>query len=148
MPANPFCWDMLLLETRGDRYMARRAVLSIATRIVPAAECPAERNSAHTAPLSPVSSADLPEVEWLGEFSMSRSELLSTIRRNCEAAAFMQFARAPFAAQPEAQAQIVMGDLRFDRGRGHGSFDIRLDGEISCPRAAPWAAPRADLIGH
>jgi hypothetical protein len=71
MPANPLCWDMLLLETQGDRYIARRAVLSIASRVIAAADCPAEHSPVRTAPLSPVFSADSPEILWLGEFSMS-----------------------------------------------------------------------------
>src|ERR1700748_2417162 len=28
IPTNPFCWDVLLLETHGDRYIARHGMLS------------------------------------------------------------------------------------------------------------------------
>jgi hypothetical protein len=75
----------------------------------------------------------------------------------------MQFSRAPFARiGPDA----LLGDLRFDHGRERGSFEISLASSSptmtipgapnarpsfappseECPRAAPWMAPRADLL--
>jgi hypothetical protein len=68
----------------------------------------------------------------------------------------MQFSRAPFA---RAGIEPLLGDLRFDHGRERGSFEIGLGAappivrgkppaptSRQCPRAAPWMAPRADLL--
>jgi hypothetical protein len=66
----------------------------------------------------------------------------------------MLFARAPFIARPHSST--VLGDLRFDRGRERGSFEVPLAGKqvpdsagelLTCRRAARWVAPRADLLG-
>ena len=86
---------------------------------------------------------------------MPRSRLAGVVAESCEAAAFMLFARAPFIA-PVAPEGAVLGDLRFDRGRERGSFEVSLSGNrdsdhagesLTCRRAAPWVAPRADLLG-
>lgn len=154
LPVNPFCWDVLLLETRDDRYLVRHAILAIAPRIIAAAQCPSLATKQHTAPLAAVSAADSDAVHWLGEFSMSRTELMILVAQNCNAAAFMRFARAPFVADPGPKP--ILGDLRFDRGQERGSFEVPLadngsvpgetDAAADCRRAAPWTAPRADLL--
>lgn len=102
-PANPLCWDLLLLETSGDRYVARHAVLSLG-----------------------------PAASSLSSNPAARDESIEDQR-------------------------AVLGDLRFDRGRERGSFEVPLRGaqnldsavhagdSRTCRRAAPWVAPRADL---
>jgi hypothetical protein len=75
---------------------------------------------------------------------------------HCDANEFMQFSRAPFA---RTGLEPLLGDLRFDHGRERGSFEIWMAAEppvapgeppapisYKCPRAAPWMAPRADLL--
>lgn len=78
------------------------------------------------------------------------------VAKNCNAAAFMRFARAPFVADPGPTP--ILGDIRFDRGKERGSFEVPLadkgsvpgetdaDAAADCRRAAPWTAPRADLL--
>lgn len=144
MPANPLCWDVLLLETRGDRYLVRHGILALAPALLPASACPNPMPSAHSAPLAPVNARDSDSIKWLGEFAMSRVLLAGLISRHCDAAAFMLFARAPFVAM---RPRNLLGDLRFDRGTG-GGFEVGVGAtnpESHCRRAAPWDAPRADL---
>ena len=166
-PTDPRCWDALILATHGDQYTVRHAVLSLAPELVPAAACPevlAPRRtnqspgppgaptghpSAATlmppaaAPSSRVGIPDSTSIQWLGEYSMSRSQLVRLVEAHCEAAALMQFARAPFAFQ--YGNSWFVGDLRFDRGTG---FRIEArDGRSSgCSIHVPWIAPRIDLL--
>lgn len=148
MPVNPFCWDLILLQENGDRYIARHAILAIAPQLTAAAACPADPQPTHTAPLTPVAAADSAQLRWLGEFSMARSQLSNYVEESCTAAEFMQFARAPFVLDSGVRA--LMGDLRFDHGRESGSFEVALSAESkgACESSAPWDPPRADLLLH
>ena len=151
-PANPLCWDLLLLETSGAHYIARHAVLSLEPAFLPASSCALAKPAPHTAPLAAIAAPDTSAVEWLGEALMPRAFLDAIVAESCEAAAFMLFARAPYIA-PVAPEGAVLGDLRFDRGRERGSFEVPLprkqqarNNPLRCGRAAPWIAPRADLL--
>jgi inner membrane protein len=150
-PANPLCWDVLLLEIRGDRYTARFGVLSLLPAAVPARQCPrTSGRGSTTALVAPLAAPAHPEIQWLDEFSMSRALLARLTDSHCRAAALMQFARAPFAAALEDR--WVMGDLRFDRTRGGGMASIDLGpaseptGREECHSPVPWVPPRADLL--
>ena len=152
-PANPLCWDLWLLETGGDRYVARHAVLSLAPAFLPAGGCAFAQPAPQTAPLVAVAAHDTAAVQWRGETFMPDSLLQGLTGSNCEAAAFMLFARAPFIAPASADHDVprqgaLLGDLRFDRGRERGSFEVPLSAGAArtCRRAAPWIAPRADLL--
>jgi len=146
-PLNPLCWDVLLLETRDDRYSVRSAVLSIAPTFVPAQRCPRNLSTRPTTSLIvPLAAPVTTEIQWVGEFAMSRAQLASLVASHCQAAELMQFARAPFAA--ELHHQWTMGDLRFERGRGDGMASIGL-GPLSpggCRSPVSWTPPRADLL--
>jgi inner membrane protein len=147
MPADPLCWELLLIERDGERYTVRRAMLSIMPRVMPVASC---RNRALEAPtivpLEAVAAAAHPAVQWHGEFAMSREALKELVAGDCRAAALMRFARAPWAARPAAQ--WLIGDLRFDRGPRLGFASLALDGgSRECGRyLAPWLPPRRDLL--
>jgi len=167
LPSNPLCWDLILVTTHADRYLARHAMLALTPGILKAHSCPAMRAEEHTAPLTAVAAADSDGVRWFGEYRISRSEFASRVAMSCEARAFMLFARAPFLAdsagsaaarsvsaattaadEPAPGRASVLGDLRFDRGQGRGSFEVTIEPLKklqNCPRAAPWIAPRADL---
>jgi inner membrane protein len=150
-PANPLCWELLLLETSGDRYAARRAVLSLAPSVLPANSCALAKPAPHIASQGAVAARDTSTVQWIGETVVAEAFLKSVVAADCQAAAFMLFARAPFIAP--AAASDVLGDLRFDRGREVGSFELPLSGARDAAgksktsrRAAPWIAPRSDLL--
>jgi inner membrane protein len=159
LPVNPLCWDLWLLATDGNRYSARHAVLSIMPALEDSRACPELSEPPHTAALAPLSLADSAGVRWLGEYRIALPEFLRYATATCEANAFMQFARAPF-ARPAPDA--LLGDLRFDYGAERSSFEIPIQPpppglkaaqndrpafHLECPRTAPWVAPRADLYG-
>ena len=144
---NPLCWDVLLLETQGDRYTARHGVVSHAPGLIAAARCPTlPGNGPTVAPLAEVPAADSAGMHWIGEFEMSKTELAQIVAGNCNAAALMQFARAPFVA--ERGREWVIGDLRFPGQRGDGIADIDLnrDSPGACSKRVPWTPPRAELL--
>ena len=144
---NPLCWDVLLLETHGDRYTVRHGVLSNAPALITAARCPTLSGSGPTvAPLAKVPAPESAGIHWFGEFEMSKTHLAQIVAGNCNAAALMQFARAPFVT--ELGRQWILGDLRFAGQRGGGMADIDLwpDSPGPCTQLAPWTPPRAELL--
>jgi inner membrane protein len=147
MPMNPLCWDVLLLETHGDRYAIRHGVLSAAPEVMSATKCPTTLlGQQTTAPMTKVAAPDSAGIHWLGEFAMSKAQLVTLVATYCDAAALMQFARAPFATRFERR--WVIGDLRFDREPQLGLAEIELRSPSTgrCPETVPWIPPRADLL--
>ncbi len=125
MPSNPFCWDLLLIQTGGGEYTIRHGVISSAPGLIPAAACPQIfRDVKRTAPMMPVTAPSSAEVKWLGQFSMPVNRLASLAAGNCEALELLQFARAPYATQ--ADRRWIIGDLRFDREVALGMSEIEL----------------------
>lgn len=146
-PLNPLCWDVLLLETRADLYFVRSGVLSISPAVMPPQRClRTSINRPAPSLIAPLSASASGQVRWAGEFSMSRAQLASLVASHCQAAALMQFARAPFAAQ--LRNGWLIGDLRFERGRGIGmaSIDLGPSSFGECAPSVPWTPPRADLL--
>ncbi len=147
MPTNPLCWDVLLLETQADLYTVRHGVLSDAPMLIAAADCRVTGGDQRpTAPMRRVPAPDSMAMRWLGEFAMSRTLLATLVANHCDAAALMQFARAPFATQ--IGRRWVMGDLRFDREPQLGIAEIVIGSAPSdrCPTSVPWIPPREDLL--
>lgn len=147
MPMNPLCWDVLLLFRSGDRYVVRHGVIADAPSLLPANRClTASGERWGTAPMQAIASRDPPVVRWLGQFDMSTTELAGIVAAHCDAAALMQFARAPFAT--DLGHHWVMGDLRFDRERGGGMSTLQLGPPVHgiCRRSVPWVPPRMDLL--
>jgi inner membrane protein len=146
-PTNPFCWDLLLVQSGDGRYTVRHGVLSNAPALIPSGKCqPIFEGQLTTAPMSPVQMPSTDEVRWLGEFSMPQARFASVVERSCDALALMQFARAPFAT--EQDGRWIVGDLRFDREAGLGMTEIQLpaSADSGCRRRAPWTSPRAELL--
>jgi inner membrane protein len=144
-PAQPFCWDVLLLQRREDEYVVHHGRLNLA----PPSSCPSVFAGTGTAPMTPTSSVAPPDgVQWQGTFAMSRARLVTLAQSTCGARELMQFVRAPFAA--ETSAGWILGDLRFDRERGLGLAELLIKGAgaVTCPERAPWIAPRADLLAR
>ena len=74
---NPLCWNVLLLETNGDRYVVRRGMVSVAPALIPASRCPAmSANLATTAPLAVVGARDSAVIHWLGDGRPGRTAKL------------------------------------------------------------------------
>ena len=153
MPANPLCWDALVLQVHGDRYFARHAVIALAPRLIPAVQCGGSPVMGRPTwvPQTPAAIEEAASLRWR-EFSMSRDSLIALIDGHCQARALMQFARAPFAVYvgPGAGTGWIVGDLRFVRGATPGFSDIHLAAEprrqSPCTPPVPWGVPREDLL--
>jgi inner membrane protein len=146
LPANPLCWMVTVAAVEDDRYVVRRALLSLWPAVVPAAACPRRGNEEATAPLAPVADAGVPELDWRGELRLGRAELVQLGARHCGVAAFLRFARVPYFTHRDGA--LVVGDLRYDREPDLGFAELELEDEpASCPRRVPpWIPPRADLL--
>jgi inner membrane protein len=146
MPANPVCWDVILPMTDASRYVIRRGTWSLWPEALPAGRCPGRELLENiTAPMTRVTD-ESPVALWHGEVVMRRTVLSDLVAGYCDAAAFMHFARAPYATQRENT--WIVGDLRYDREPGLGFAEIELANDAAkCPSPLPpWLPPRSDLL--
>jgi len=141
LPANPVCWDVLVIQSDGDRYTLRQGMLSLAPAWMPAHSCPSRMQTIPTtAPLAAVKQGNAVALAWRTEVNLSAQELRRLAGQYCQAQAVLRFARAPF------YTGRIVGDLRYDRERRAGFAEADLDKD-RCPAfAAPWIPPRADLL--
>jgi inner membrane protein len=144
LPSNPLCWEVILVQLRGEQYRLRRATLALAPQWLTAGDClNRDLETATSAPLSAVRATSTEQWQWFGEFNAARTELAQLVGMRCEAAAFIRFARAPWWSSSAGRVQI--GDLRYDREpeAGFSEFELR----DACPRhIPPWRPPRHDLL--
>ena len=147
MPANPLCWEVMLVQTQGGSVVARRTMLALAPALIPADGCLSRSlNIPSSAPLQPVADDDTAELHWYGEIATPLDQLRDRVVNDCEAAAAMRFIRVPWIAA--IAADTVLGDLRYDREKALGFAELTLhDPPQACPRLVPnWRPPRADLL--
>ena len=147
MPANPLCWEVMLVQTQDDDVIARRTMLALAPAVIPADGCLSRSlDIPSTAPLQRVAAEDSAAVHWYGEIATKVDRLKSRVADDCEAAAAMRFIRVPWLAAVEGAT--VLGDLRYDREKSLGFAEVALhDPPGPCPRWVPdWRPPRADLL--
>ena len=147
MPANPLCWEVLLVQTQDEAVVARRTMLALAPSLIPAEGCLSRSlNLPSSAPLERVQATDSAELHWYGEVATGIDELQARVAMDCEAAAAMRFIRVPWLAT--VGADLVLGDLRYDREKGLGFAEVALhEPPGSCPHLVPdWRPPRADLL--
>jgi inner membrane protein len=141
LPINPLCWELILVQSDGDRYALRRASVSIA----PSLRCPTGLGDRITARLHDVALPDTPFLRWRGEIVGSRDRLRALAAESCEVAALMRFARAPWFQ--ESGERRVIGDLRYDREPELGFAELDLAAPTRCPSyVPPWTPPRTDLL--
>jgi inner membrane protein len=147
MPANPLCWEVMLVQTQDAAVVARRMMLALAPSLIPADGCLSRSlDLPSTAPLVRVQANDSAELHWYGEVATGIEGLKSRVAMDCEAAAAMRFIRVPWLAT--VGLDRVLGDLRYDREKGLGFAEVALhDPPGRCPRLVPdWRPPRADLL--
>jgi inner membrane protein len=144
--ANPFCWDLLMVQTGSGQYTVRHAAISDAPGVLAASQCFGvliPRNG--TAPMTDVPARSSTAIHWIQQFSMPANRLASLAAQDCEVRELLQFARAPFAAQ--VGGRWVVGDLRFDREQPLGMSEIALgEAPSACRFNVPWVPPRAALL--
>jgi inner membrane protein len=147
MPANPLCWEIMLVQTRDHSVVARRTMLALAPSLIAADSCLSRSlNIPSSAPLEPVHGANTAELHWYGEIATDLDRLRNLVATDCEAAAAMRFIRVPWLAT--VGADTVLGDLRYDREKSLGFAEVALHvPPVACPRLVPgWRPPRADLL--
>jgi inner membrane protein len=147
MPANPLCWEVMLVQTQNGSVIARRTMLALAPSLIRADACLSRSlDLPGSAPLARVQAPDTAELHWYGEIATDIAELRSRVATDCDAAAAMRFIRVPWLATIEAAP--VLGDLRYDREQALGFAEIELQNPPgACPRwVPPWRPPRADLL--
>jgi inner membrane protein len=143
--ANPFCWDVLMVQTGGGQYTVRQATIASSPGVLPANECFGMLiPRVSTAPTTTVPAHSSAAIRWVRQFSMPEDRLATLAAGDCQARELLQFARAPFATQ--VGGEWVIGDLRFDREQPLGMAEIALGGKSPCRFSEPWVPPRAALL--
>jgi inner membrane protein len=146
-PANPFCANALVVTTEGDDYVVRRATVATFPALTGADRCPTAADGDPTAPLVPTAVPSTPRVRWKDEFRAPLRELSELVRNDCRAAALFRFLRVPYWVKI-GEGDLILGDLRYDRGRGLDFSDVRIEkSPARCPGALPpWIPPRRDVL--
>jgi inner membrane protein len=142
-PANPFCWNVITVETYsgGDKYRLRRGRYAPFPRWVSAEQCPLPPTRGSTAYLSSVPALWGPDYDWEGQYQATLSDLRGFTEYSCSWKAFLQFSRAPFLQ--EEGGSLWAGDLRYDYGPELGFAEIEIP-EQKGPCLGwlpPWGAP-------
>jgi inner membrane protein len=152
-PANPFCGHVIVVEAAGPggaTYRLTTAWATAAPSLVPAERCrpAAMARGSRSLPMTPSPRPASAAVGWDRTWQAPLAELQALARGNCQAAAVLRFARAPFWRRIDTAA-IHIGDLRYARGPDLGFAEVVVPVRPgACPRAVPpWRPPRADLIG-
>lgn len=148
MPANPFCWSVILVQLDGAQYSARLGRVATWPAWLSVAQCPFDQGAVPTAPLRSLPVVADSRVSLTNEFLVPVAELRDLAVARCEAAAFFHFARVPYLSAAEPDGSRVLGDLRYDRKRGLDFSDLRLmRAQGKCPEhVPPWRFPRADIL--
>jgi inner membrane protein len=145
LPANPLCWEIVLVQSHQNELILRRAMLSVMPSIIDASQCPTRGlERAITAPLIAVKAESTPQIKWYGETHTDLMLLQDLYTTDCSATGFMRFARAPWSSVVDGRR--VLGDLRFDREPQLGFAEIELGRRDECGTSAPWLPPRADAL--
>lgn len=143
--ANPFCWRLIHVSERsgdgGPYYSMRLGAMSLWPGVVHPESCFYGVSRGHDAPLTLVSDSAPKGVYWAGEFVRPVRELYDLSERSCEFARFRRFARAPFWV--DLGPEKMIGDLRYDRGRGPSFSEIVLNATNGCSGSseAIWDPP-------
>ncbi|MEO6598500.1 MAG: metal-dependent hydrolase [Polyangiaceae bacterium] len=148
MPANPFCWSVILVQEEGAAYAVRLGRAATWPGWLSVSECPFDRGATPTAPLRSLPPLADARLSLTDEYRLPLADLRTLVAKRCEARAFFRFARAPYLTAAESDGSRVLGDLRYDRKRGLDFADIRLmRAQGECPEyVPPWQPPREDIL--
>ncbi|MEI9949267.1 MAG: metal-dependent hydrolase [Pseudomonadota bacterium] len=150
MPANPFCWSVLLVQVDGPAYVVRLGRAATWPAWLDTNSCPYDRGASPSAPLRALAGPLNAQLSLSTEYRVSLIELRALLRGRCEARAFSRFARVPYVTEPTDTGARVLGDLRYDRSPGLNFSDLALsEREGGCPKYVPsWLPPRSDLLSE
>ena len=148
MPANPWCWNVLLLQRDTQQYAVLVGRVAIWPAWLDLESCPYDRAAKPTAPLSDYPAFNDARLELSAVYSAPLAELRVLAAARCEARALFQFARVPYLGEIQADGSRVIGDLRYDRKPGLDFSDVRLTrSQGRCPEyVPPWLPPRSDIL--
>ncbi len=146
LPANPLCWDVILIQEQDNALVHRWGRLSLAPGLMSAAACRPGWIPQTTAPLETINNGASTTMHWYGQITTPLAELHAIAAQHCEAAAALRFMRAPYLARTDDG--LVLGDLRYDREPEPGFAEIVLPEEPRrCPVwVPPWVAPRQEVL--
>jgi inner membrane protein len=144
-PANPLCWQGLVVGRTKDSYLLEVALVSVAPAPMAASACRLEPTGASLG-MRDSSRPFTQSVLFQGEHGAPLAELQHLARSNCYAAAFLRFARTPFFR--DRGATVELGDLRYDRSKDEGFSELAVPSRpTGCPGwIPPWTPPRRDLM--
>lgn len=146
LPANPLCWSLIAVHTETGRLYERRARFALLPALLAADRCPGRDASGEiTAPLASVLMPPSAALVYDGQFVAGLDELRELRAANCQMAALLRYARVPFWKR---DADLVIGDLRYDREPGLGFAELSVPPvPARCPRFVPsWLPPRGDVL--
>lgn len=153
-PANPACWEGLLVGEQGGSYRVLRA--TVALWPLRAEQCTVGLDVDPTAQVRPLDRPLREGVRWVSEYRAELSQLRQLARDDCRFRALLEFARLPYwsswgsATMGSRGPGKFAGDLRYDRQPSLDFSDISLPDDPhtgECPRFLPgWQLPRADLL--
>ena len=148
LPANPFCWSVLLLQKDRTDYVVRLGRVATWPAWLDVSSCPADKNAAPSAPLRALTGSVDTQLSWQSEYRVSLAELQAVLHGRCEGRAFARFVRVPYLTAPAATGTRILGDLRYDRNPGLDFSDLSLSQqEQQCPKHVPdWLPPRSDIL--
>jgi inner membrane protein len=119
LPANPFCWNLLLVEVSKGNYSVKRALVSTLTSI-PVSDCPQASLGEGWAPRRKILWNQGNQIYWVDEYRTPISELNNARKLSCVSDSFFHFARVPYLST--VAGNLVIGDLRFDWDKRRGQF--------------------------
>lgn len=145
LPANPFCWTLLAVQTEGENYVVRRGVFALAPGVFDVARCPSMRGDNPSAPLAPVPVTS-ERVRYSGQFVTPLAQLRALARDHCVFRALLRFARVPYVV--DRGGELWAGDLRYDRSPELEFAELSTERQPArCPRFVPgWNPPRRELV--
>jgi inner membrane protein len=152
-PANPFCFNALVVAMTNDTYRVRSATVAPWATTPglwhPAAHCLAGATQGRFGARGRAITVSIdPHVRWGEEWSAPRAELRALSASRCAVAAALRFMRVPiWTTDTTGMMQLV--DARFGIG-GDGFAGLRVAAG-PCELGArawvpPWVPPRADLL--
>ncbi|MBI4403845.1 MAG: metal-dependent hydrolase [Deltaproteobacteria bacterium] len=145
LPANPLCWQLILVQTEGSAYLMRKGFVAPMPAVLEASSCVALWSTQASSILRPMDQMENPHMKWVGEFRGSVMDF-RRIAKLREPSLFLRFSRAPFWIS--LGNNVVLGDLRFHRGSTQGFSVVEVETEpASFPAEGPnWIPPRSDIL--
>ncbi len=147
-PANPFCWNVLLVQVEGAAYVVRVGQAATWPAWLDVSACPSDKAARPSAPLHALAGPLNAQLALRTEYRVALTELRTLLRGRCEGRAFSRFARVPYVTEPTSSGTRILGDLRYDRNPGLDFSDLSVhERDEQCPKYVPsWLAPRSDIL--